>query len=336
MSAALKPSPEAPLIRLRDLHVKFESRDRTVHAVNGVDLDLAAGEVLCILGESGSGKSVTLRALMKLLPKTAKVTGEIQVAGRDVQAMNEGQLADFRGGDVAMIFQEPMTALDPVFTIGRQIAETVQRHEGASRSAANARALELLELVQIPSAKRRLSAYPHELSGGLRQRAMIAVALACRPKLLLADEPTTALDATVQIQVLLLLRSLQEQLGMGVVFVTHDLGVAGEIADRVAVMYAGKVVEEGPVGALMAGPLHPYAKGLLGATVHAGMRGKRLTTIPGAPPMLDKVPTGCAFAPRCPEMIDCCHNGVPVLRQVVPGRQARCIRVASDEGQPPT
>jgi peptide/nickel transport system ATP-binding protein len=332
MSAALKPTPEAPLIRLRDLHVKFESRDRTVHAVNGVDLDLAAGEVLCILGESGSGKSVTLRALMKLLPKTAKVTGEIKVGGRDVQAMNESQLADFRGGDVAMIFQEPMTALDPVFTIGRQIAETVQRHEGASRSTANARALELLELVQIPSAKRRLSAYPHELSGGLRQRAMIAVALACRPKLLLADEPTTALDATVQIQVLLLLRSLQEQLGMGVVFVTHDLGVAGEIADRVAVMYAGKVVEEGPVGALMAGPLHPYAKGLLGATVHAGMRGKRLTTIPGAPPMLDKVPEGCAFAPRCAEVIEGCQNGVPPLRQIVPGRQARCIRVAPTEG----
>jgi len=332
MSAALKPTPEVPLIRLRDLHVKFESRDRTVHAVNGVDLDLAAGEVLCILGESGSGKSVTLRALMKLLPKTAKVTGEIKVGGRDVQAMNEGQLADFRGGDVAMIFQEPMTALDPVFTIGRQIAETVQRHEGASRSAADARALELLELVQIPSAKRRLSAYPHELSGGLRQRAMIAVALACRPKLLLADEPTTALDATVQIQVLLLLRSLQEQLGMGVVFVTHDLGVAGEIADRVAVMYAGKVVEEGPVGALMAGPLHPYAKGLLGATVHAGMRGKRLTTIPGAPPMLDKVPEGCAFAPRCAEVIEGCQNGVPPLRQIVPGRQARCIRVAPTEG----
>ena len=332
MSAALKPTPEAPLIRLRDLHVKFESRDRTVHAVNGVDLDLAAGEVLCILGESGSGKSVTLRALMKLLPKTAKVTGEIKVGGRDVQAMNEGQLADFRGGDVAMIFQEPMTALDPVFTIGRQIAETVQRHEGASRSTANARALELLELVQIPSAKRRLSAYPHELSGGLRQRAMIAVALACRPKLLLADEPTTALDATVQIQVLLLLRSLQEQLGMGVVFVTHDLGVAGEIADRVAVMYAGKVVEEGPVGALMAGPLHPYAKGLLGATVHAGMRGKRLTTIPGAPPMLDRVPEGCAFAPRCAEVIEGCQNGVPPLRQIVPGRQARCIRVAPTEG----
>ena len=198
--------------------------------------------------------------------------------------MSEGELQDFRGGDVAMIFQEPMTALDPVFTIGQQIAETVRRHEKASRRAADARALELLELVQIPSAKRRLAAYPHELSGGLRQRAMIAVALACRPKLLLADEPTTALDATVQIQVLLLLRKLQEQLGMGVVFVTHDLGVAGEIADRVAVMYAGKVVEEGPVGAVMGGPLHPYPRGLLGATVHPGMRGQRLTTIPGAPP----------------------------------------------------
>ena len=283
MSAALKPEASAPLARLRDLHVKFVTRDRTVHAVNGVDLDLAAGEVLCILGESGSGKSVTMRALMKLLPKTAKVTGDIQVGGRDVQAMSERQLADFRGSEVAMIFQEPMTALDPVFTIGQQIAEAVRRHEGVSRQAAMDRALELLELVHIPSAKRRLAAYPHELSGGLRQRAMIAVALACRPKLLLADEPTTALDATVQIQVLLLLRELQEKLGMGVIFVTHDLGVAGEIADRVAVMYAGKVIEEGPVSALMRGPLHPYAKGLLGATVHAGLRGKRLTTIPGAP-----------------------------------------------------
>ncbi|MBX9698104.1 MAG: ABC transporter ATP-binding protein, partial [Acetobacteraceae bacterium] len=240
-----------------------------------------------------------------------------------------GQLADFRGGDVAMIFQEPMTALDPVFTIGRQIAETVQRHERASRAAGMARALELLELVQIPSAKRRLDAYPHELSGGLRQRAMIAVALACRPKLLLADEPTTALDATVQIQVLLLLRSLQEQMGMGVVFVTHDLGVAGEIADRVAVMYAGKVVEEGPVGAMMAAPLHPYPKGLLGATVHAGMRGKRLTTIPGAPPALETLPTGCAFAPRCAEVEPACLEGVPAPRSPEPGRMARCIKVAA-------
>jgi len=331
MSATLEApraaAAAAPLIKVRDLTVRFVSRDATVHAVNGVDLDLAQGQVLCILGESGSGKSVTLRALMKLLPKRAVVQGEIKVAGQDVQAMSEGQLADFRGSSVAMIFQEPMTALDPVFTIGRQIAEAVQRHEGASRSAADARALELLELVQIPSAKRRLAAYPHELSGGLRQRAMIAVALACRPKLLLADEPTTALDATVQIQVLLLLRRLQEQLGMGVVFVTHDLGVAGEVADQVAVMYAGRVVEQGPVGALMAGPLHPYAKGLLGATVHAGLRGKRLTTIPGAPPSLERLPAGCAFAPRCAEAEPACLAAPPAPRHVAGGRMACCIHV---------
>ena len=326
MSAALKPSPEAPLIRLRDLHVKFESRDRTVHAVNGVDLDLAAGEVLCILGESGSGKSVTLRALMKLLPKTAKVTGEIQVAGRDVQAMNEGQLADFRGGDVAMIFQEPMTALDPVFTIGRQIAETVQRHEGASRSAADARALELLELVQIPSAKRRLSAYPHELSGGLRQRAMIAVALACRPKLLLADEPTTALDATVQIQVLLLLRSLQEQLGMGAVFVTHDLGVAGEIADRVAVMYLGVIVELAPVQALYDKPLHPYTEALLSAVPEPdpAMARKDRIVLQGDVPSPSNPPVGCNFCTRCSKVMDICKVEKPPLREIEPGHFSAC------------
>jgi peptide/nickel transport system ATP-binding protein len=318
-----------PLVTMRDVHVKFVTRDRTVHAVNGVDIDLAAGEVLCILGESGSGKSVTMRALMRLLPRFAKVSGRIEVGGRDVVAMSEGQLQDFRGGDVAMIFQEPMTALDPVFTIGRQIAETVQRHEGASRSAGMARALELLELVQIPSAKRRLDAYPHELSGGLRQRAMIAVALACKPKLLLADEPTTALDATVQIQVLLLLRKLQEQLGMGVIFVTHDLGVAGEIADRVAVMYAGKVVEEGPVGPIMAGPLHPYPRGLLGATVHPSMRGTRLTTIAGAPPSLETAPTVCPFLPRCAVSEPACAEEVgPRPRRPVPGRMARCVKVA--------
>jgi len=328
MSAALKMDTAAPLVRARNLSVRFVSRDSTVHAVNGVDLDLAQGEVLCLLGESGSGKSVTMRALMKLLPKRAVVEGSIEVAGRDVQAMSEGQLSDFRGGDVAMIFQEPMTALDPVFTIGQQIAEAVRRHEGASHAAAEARALELLELVQIPSAKRRLAAYPHELSGGLRQRAMIAVALACKPKLLLADEPTTALDATVQIQVLLLLRELQEKLGMGVIFVTHDLGVAGEIADRVAVMYAGRVVEEGPVVPFMRGPLHPYPQGLLGATVHGGMRGKRLTTIPGAPPSLDKVPTGCAFAPRCNLAEPACIEAVPAARAMGADRMVRCIKVS--------
>ncbi|MCS6892334.1 MAG: ABC transporter ATP-binding protein [Rhodovarius sp.] len=332
MSTALAPSTAAqagatPLVRIRDLHVTFATRERTVHALNGVDLDLAAGEVLCILGESGSGKSVTLRALLRILPRFARISGRIEVAGRDVMAMGARELADFRGAQAAMVFQEPMTALDPVFTIGRQIAEVVERHEGASRAQAEARALELLELVQIPSAKRRLSAYPHELSGGLRQRAMIAVALACRPKLLLADEPTTALDATVQIQVLLLLRELQQKLGMGVIFVTHDLGVAGEIADRVAVMYAGKVVEEGPVGPFMAGPLHPYPRGLLASTVHGHMRGRKLQTIPGAPPALSTPPVACSFAPRCPLAEPACEAAPPPMVEAGAGRRARCIKM---------
>ncbi len=317
-----------PLVQVRDLHVKFVSRDATVHAVNGVSFDLAERESLCILGESGSGKSVTLRALMRLNPpRRTVVEGTLRVGGHDIVAAPDSRMADIRGSVVSMIFQEPMTALDPVFTIGRQIAETVMRHEGLGRAQGEARALELLELVQIPSAKRRLAAYPHELSGGLRQRAMIAIALSCRPKLLLADEPTTALDATVQIQILLLLRRLQEDLGMGVIFVTHDLGVAGEVADRVAVMYAGKFIEEGPVRAIMRTPLHPYAQGLLGATVHAGMRGVRLTTIPGAPPNLERVPQGCAFAPRCAHTRPDCLPAVPAPRSPVPGHAARCVLV---------
>ena len=269
MTVATAVAAQHPLVRARDLHVTFVSKDATVQAVNGVDFDLAEREVLCILGESGSGKSVTLRSLMRLNPAAkTRMAGTLVVDGHDIVGVSERKMAEIRGSVVSMIFQEPMTALDPVFTIGRQIAETIMRHEKLGRGEADRRALDLLELVQIPSAKRRLAAYPHELSGGLRQRAMIAIALSCRPKLLLADEPTTALDATVQIQILLLLRRLQQEMGMGVIFVTHDLGVAGEIADRVAVMYAGRFIEEGPVGALMRTPLHPYAQGLLGATVH--------------------------------------------------------------------
>jgi peptide/nickel transport system ATP-binding protein len=316
------------LVTARDLTVRFVSRDATVHAVNGVDFDLAPREVLCILGESGSGKSVTLRSLMRLNPESrTRMSGTLMVDGHDVMAADEAKMATLRGSVVSMIFQEPMTALDPVFTIGQQITETIVRHENISSTEARRRALDLLELVQIPSAKRRLAAYPHELSGGLRQRAMIAIALSCRPKLLLADEPTTALDATVQIQILLLLRRLQQEMGMGVIFVTHDLGVAGEIADRVAVMYAGRFIEEGPVAALMRAPLHPYAQGLLGATVHAGLRGTRLTTIPGAPPNLERLPTGCAFAPRCALVEDACLTAVPSPRHPVAGRAARCIKV---------
>src|SRR3954462_15598309 len=236
-----------PLAEIRDLSVRFVTREATVHAVNGISFSVQPGEVLCILGESGSGKSVTLRALMRLLPpRRTQIEGSIRVCGEDVLAMRNRDLRDLRGGLVSMIFQEPMTALDPVYTVGQQIGETVRQHTSVSRAAARARAFELLELVRIPSAERRLDAYPHELSGGLRQRVMIAMALSCNPRLLLADEPTTALDATVQVQILILLRRLQRELGMGMIFVTHDLGVASEIADRIAVMYAGRIVESGP------------------------------------------------------------------------------------------
>jgi len=323
------PDPSAQaLIHVRNLHVSFAAPRATIHAVNGVDLDLDPGQVLCILGESGSGKSVTLRALMRLNPPArTTMSGQVIVAGHDVQKMTPGDLSRYRGPVVSMIFQEPLSALDPVFTIGHQIAETIVRHEGISRKQARARALELLELVQIPSAARRLGAYPHELSGGLRQRAMIAMALSCNPQLLLADEPTTALDATVQIQILLLLRQLQKDLGMGVIFVTHDIGVASEVADRVAVMYGGRIVEEAPVAEVIGAPRHPYTAGLLGATVHAGSRGKRLTTIPGAPPDLAALPPGCAFAPRCPLAEPRCLERVPELKHHAPSHSLRCMVV---------
>ena len=313
------------IVSAQDLKVRFKTPDSTVYAVNGVSFSLAKQEVLCILGESGSGKSVTLRAILGLNPpKKTKLEGHLKVCGLDVIQASEAELNKFRGRQVSMIFQEPMTSLDPVFTVGHQIAETISRHEGLSKQVARQRALELLELVQIPSARRRLDAYPHELSGGLRQRVMIALALSCRPQLLLADEPTTALDATVQIQILLLLRELQKELGMGVIFVTHDLGVAGEVADRIAVMYAGRFIEEGSVRDVMRRPLHPYAQGLLGATVHAGLRGKRLTTIPGTPPDLRIEPQSCSFSPRCSSVEAACKQRVPDLGS---HRSVRCIHV---------
>jgi peptide/nickel transport system ATP-binding protein len=224
-----------------------------------------------------------------------------------------------------MIFQEPALALDPVYTIGQQIAESVMRHEGKSQTEARGRALEMLEVVRIPSAKRRLDAYPHEMSGGMRQRAMIALALACKPKILLADEPTTALDATVQIQILLLLRDLQREFGMSVIFVTHDIGVAIEICDRVAVMYAGQIVEQGSLSQIVRTPIHPYARGLLASTVHGAKRGQRLETIPGTPPSLDKAPVNCSFAPRCGFAEPRCVEQLPPNVQVGPDRIARCI-----------
>jgi peptide/nickel transport system ATP-binding protein len=313
------------LVNVRNLNIRFTG-DRTVHAVNDLSLSLGEGEVLGLLGESGSGKSVTLRALLRLLPrKRTQISGQMQVLGRDVLALNDEELSAFRGRTVSMIFQEPGLALDPVYTIGQQIAETVMRHEGKSHQEAMARALEMLEVVRIPSAKRRLEAYPHEMSGGMRQRAMIALALACKPKILLADEPTTALDATVQIQILLLLRELQREFGMSVIFVTHDIGVAIEICDRVAVMYAGQIVEQGTLGQIVRSPIHPYARGLLASTTHGAKRGERLETIPGTPPSLDKAPVNCAFAPRCGFVQPRCLAQLPPDVEVGPGRRARCI-----------
>ena len=313
------------LVEIDHLNIRFTG-ERTVHAVNDLSFTLGEGEVLGLLGESGSGKSVTLRALMRLLPrKRTHISGQVRVMGRDVLALDEDELSRFRGQTVSMIFQEPALALDPVYTIGAQIAETVMRHEGKSQAAARARALEMLEVVRIPSAKRRLESYPHEMSGGMRQRAMIALALACKPKILLADEPTTALDATVQIQILLLLRELQREFGMSVIFVTHDIGVAIEICDRVAVMYAGQIVEQGTLKEVVRTPLHPYARGLLASTIHGASRGQRLETIPGTPPSLDKTPHNCSFAPRCALAQPRCVEALPPNVTLRPGRTARCI-----------
>ncbi|WP_213767482.1 ABC transporter ATP-binding protein [Caballeronia sp. dw_19] len=322
-------SAQRTLLDVQDLNVRFVSREATVNAVNGVSLSLAAGEVLCIIGESGSGKSVTLRALMRLLPpERARISGTIAIDGEDVLALDEQQLSAMRGAKVSMIFQEPMTALDPVFTIGDQIAETIRRHHRVSRTEADARALDLLERVRVPSPERRRRNYPHELSGGLRQRAMIAVALSCRPRLLLADEPTTALDATVQIQVLILLKKLQQEFGMGIVIVTHDLGVAAQIADKVAVMYAGRIVEYGSAREVLLDPKHPYTLGMLSSTVKGQERNHDIEAIPGSPPDMRRLPPGCSFAPRCKYAKPACLDAAPDAFPAHDDGYACCIRLA--------
>jgi peptide/nickel transport system ATP-binding protein len=312
----------APLLSVRDLSVQFTGV-RQAAALSNISFDVAPGEVLGLLGESGSGKSVTLRTLLRLHPiGRTRISGHIRVDGQDVLALQGRALQAYRGGVVSMVFQEPGLAFDPVYTVGQQIAEFVQAHEALDAPAARQRALQLLDRVQIPQAERRLDAYPHELSGGMRQRAMIALALACRPKLLLADEPTTALDATVQIQILLLLRELQRETGMAVIFVTHDIGAAVEVADRLAVMYAGRIVEDRPVADLLAAPRHPYSAGLLASTVGAQHRGRPLATIAGAPPDLSALPAGCAFAARCSAALPDCRAAVPPLERKADGALA--------------
>ena len=316
-----------PFVSIEDLNVGFGAGSQMVRAVNGVSLSIEAGEVLGILGESGSGKSVTLRALLRILPpKRSVTTGSIKVNGLDVLALSKAELNQFRGGTASMIFQEPALALDPVYKVGDQIIESVVKHMKVDGKTAKARALEVLELVKIPSAATRLKAYPHEMSGGMLQRVMIALAISCSPKLLLADEPTTALDATVQIQVLLLLREMQRELGMTTIFVTHDVGVAAEISDRIAVMYAGRIVEQGPVAKVLENPSHPYTQGLLASTVHGTMRGQRVRAIAGSPPDLSALPTGCAFAPRCKHAEPQCSVKYPPVVQIGDDHMVRCIR----------
>ncbi|MEU3183532.1 ABC transporter ATP-binding protein [Streptomyces sp. NPDC006923] len=308
--------PDGPraVLSVRDLSVSFRSDTRTVHAVDAVSFDLAPGEVLAVVGESGCGKSVTSMAAMGLLPPSATVTGSIRLNGRELAGATDKELGKVRGKDIAMIFQEPMTSLNPVLTIGRQIAEVLRGHRGLGRREARERAVELLGLVGIPAPRQRVDEYPHQLSGGMRQRVMIAIAVACDPAVLIADEPTTALDVTVQAGILEVLQSLRERLGTGIVLITHDLGVVADTADRVLVMYAGRAVEQAPVHELFAAPRHPYTAGLLGAVLRPGAEGKRrLPEIPGLVPSLDEQPDACTFAPRCANADERCLAAGPPL-----------------------
>jgi peptide/nickel transport system ATP-binding protein len=318
------------LLEVKNLQTTFDTPGGKVQALSGVSFSIDKGQTLAIVGESGSGKSVTLRSILRILPANrSKITGEVWLDGRELLGLPEKEMRSVRGKQISMIFQEPIAALDPVFTCGEQIMETLTRHQKMTRSEAARRAKELVDLVQIPAGERRLKAYPHELSGGMRQRMMIAIALSCGPDVLLADEPTTALDVTVQAQVLTLIRDLQEHLGMGVIFVTHDLGVVAEVADDVAVMYAGRVIEFGPVRNVLRSPAHPYTEGLSKATVKQADDRSRLVPIPGSPPDLLRLPKGCAFAPRCNYVSDECLEAVPDEVWTSPGTMSRCVRAVN-------
>jgi peptide/nickel transport system ATP-binding protein len=338
MSGAASPdAPEGgpqPFVHVQDLRVRFVSREATVRAVNGVSFDLDRGKVLCVIGESGSGKSVMMRSLLRLHPKNRTIMeGTMRVGEHDISAVSDRAMVRLRGSLISMVFQEPMTALDPLYTVGDQIAETVRRHENVSREAAGGRALELLELVRVPSPERRLKAFPHELSGGLRQRVVIAMALSCRPSLLLADEPTTALDASVQIQILVLLRKLQRELGMSMILVTHDLGVAAQIADQVAVMYAGRIIEYGGASDVLLNPQHPYTRAMLASTAKDQDSDARLEAIAGNPPDLRALPPGCSFAPRCSYASPDCALAMPEPVADASGHMARCTRTRLADGK---
>ncbi|HGG06498.1 MAG TPA: ABC transporter ATP-binding protein [Aliiroseovarius sp.] len=315
------------VLDVRDLNTVFKTRSGEVHAVNHVSFSLQKGELLGVVGESGSGKSVTMMSLIGLLPSPpAEVrAGEVLFDGRDLLQTDADTLRDIRGARIGFVFQDPMTSLNPVFTVGFQLREPLMRHMGLNKKAANKRAVELMELVGIPDADQRLKDYPHQFSGGMRQRVMIAIALACDPEVLIADEPTTALDVTIQAQILELVKELRQKLGMAIIWITHDLGVIAGIADRVIVMYGGQVVEQAPVRDLFKKPAHPYTKALLGTIPHVrGARAEKLNVIEGQPPMLGAVPTACPFRERCPVAFDRCARENPARRSVSPGHDAAC------------
>ena len=325
---------DSPLLRVRDLVTSFATDTGVVRAVDQVSFEVPRSATVALVGESGCGKSVTALSIMRLVasPPGRIESGAVELEGRDLLRLSEREMREVRGNLVSMIFQEPMTSLNPVYTVGWQIGEAIVLHERKSRRQARARALELMRLVGIPEPETNIDAYPHQLSGGQRQRVMIAMALACQPKLLLADEPTTALDVTIQAQILELLRDLQQRLAMSVLLITHDLGVVAENAERVVVMYAGRVVESAPVRELFAKPMHPYTRGLLDSIPQAGHatgepRRRRLRTIEGIVPDMRSLPPGCRFADRCPMRIEACENEPP-LEDVAPGRTARCWRAA--------
>jgi peptide/nickel transport system ATP-binding protein len=340
VDAAPAPDPAAPdpatpdfndrrLLEIRGLTTHFDTDEGTVHAVDEVDLAIAAGETLGIVGESGCGKTVTALSTLKLIamPPGRIVAGQILWRGHDLVPLGSDAMRRIRGKEIGIVFQEPMTSLNPVYTVGAQIAEAVRPHEGVGRRAAFDRAVEMLQLVRIPNPQRRAYDYPHQFSGGMRQRVMIAMALSCNPQLLIADEPTTALDVTIQAQILDLLAEMKSRLGMAIMLITHAMGVVAETAQRVVVMYAGKVVEEAPVGELFARPAHPYTQGLIRSIPRldkAGVR-TRLEAIPGVVPSLVEPPPGCRFAPRCRFAMAACTAAVPRLREIAPGHKVACI-----------
>ena len=316
-----------PVLKVRDVRTRFHTQDGTVHAVNGISFDLSEGELLGVVGESGSGKSVTMLSLLKLLPMPpAEITsGQAQLDGEDLMGLGLGGLREVRGAKVGFIFQDPMTSLNPVLSIGFQLMEPLRVHLGLSRAKARRRAIELLELVGIPSAASRLNDFPHLFSGGMCQRVMIAIALACDPKVLIADEPTTALDVTIQAQILDLIKRLRRELGMAIIWITHDLGVVAGLADRVMVMYAGFVVEKADVKSLYKRPMHPYTRGLLSTLPRMdGGRDERLMSINGQPPSLMAEPRSCPFASRCSHAFERCHQENPRLTETSPGHEVAC------------